>query len=92
MADQAEDTRYPYTYADDYIRILAGYGDGGTKLGRSDASKIIEGVSVAMGIDIREIAERLADYYKANEDDLNARSAKEFLAWRVVLKHQASRG
>jgi transposase len=87
MNPRDEDTRYPYTYADDYIRILAGYGVGGTTISRSDALKIIEGISVAMGIDIREITERLADYYKAHEDDLNARSAKEFLAW-----HQASRG
>lgn len=31
-----QDSRYPYTYAADAIREIAGYKDGSTKLSRSD--------------------------------------------------------
>lgn len=74
-----QDTRYPYTYATNYIRILAGYEVGGTKISRSDASRIIEGISVAMKIDGVELAARLADYFKENEDDLRQKSSQELL-------------
>ena len=74
------DTRYPYTYADDYVRSLAGYGEHGTKLSRSDASQIRSGIALAMGIDDAELARKLADYYKANEDAITDKSVAAFVA------------
>jgi len=57
------DSRYPYTYACDYVRELAGYGDHGTKLSRSEASKIRAGIAAALGIEDEYLARKLADYY-----------------------------
>ena len=64
------DERYPYTYAADYVRSLAGYGEFCTKLSRSDASRIRSGIALALGIDDAELARKLADHYKANEDTI----------------------
>jgi hypothetical protein len=74
------DTRYPYTYAADYVRSLAGYGEGGTKLSRGDASQIRQGIAKALGMDDAELARKLADHYKANEEAITEHSAAEFLA------------
>lgn len=65
------DPRYPYTYAADYVRSLAGYGEQGTKLSRSDASQVRSGIALALGMDDSELANRLADYFKANEDEIS---------------------
>lgn len=75
------DTRYPYTYACDYVRSLAGFGEGGAKISRSDASTIREGIALALGIDDAEIARKLADYYKRNEAEIDARSAAAVTAF-----------
>ena len=65
MPDRTKDPRYPYTYANDYIRGLAGYnGDsmyGGMKLSRSDAGRIREKMAEVMGVDDEELAKKLAD-------------------------------
>lgn len=65
-----EDTRYPYTYACDYIRGLAGKDVDGisTKLSRSDASRIRQGIADALGIDDKYVAEKLAGKFKALYD------------------------
>lgn len=64
-----EDSRYPYTYAADYVRSLAGYGeDGSTKLNRSDASRIRSEIAAAIGMEDAELARKLADRYNANCD------------------------
>jgi hypothetical protein len=75
------DTRYPYTYACDLIRSVAGYRDGGfgTKLSRLDASLIRELFSKVTGLADEHLAEKLADYYKANEEEITDTSVKEFL-------------
>lgn len=78
------DTRYPYTYAADYVRSLAGYESSGTKLSRSDASQVRQGIARALGIDDAELARKLADYYKAREDAITNKSVAEFLATRVA--------
>lgn len=77
---QSTDPRYPYTYACDYIRGLAGYGKGGTNISRGEASAIITGIAQAIGINDEELARKLADYYKANEEEIADKSAQEFLA------------
>jgi hypothetical protein len=73
------DTRYPYTYAADFVRGLAGYGEGGTKLSRSDASQVRQGIADALGMDDAELARKLADYYKANEATLTEKAMRSFL-------------
>lgn len=74
------DPRYPYTYAADFVRGLAGYGENGTtKLSRADASHVRRGIATALGMDDAELARNLADHYKANEDAISEASAKAFL-------------
>ena len=77
------DTRYPYTYAADFVRGLAGYGEGGTKLSRADASQVRQGIAKALGMDDAELARKLADHYKANEDAITDKSVAAFLAARL---------
>ncbi len=77
------DTRYPYTYAADYVRSLAGYGEHGTKLSRSDASQIRSGIAAALGMDDAELACNLADYYRAHEDAITDKSVAAFVAARL---------
>ncbi len=72
------DSRYPYTYACDYLRGLAGYGEGGTKLSRADASQMRSGIAEAIGMSDDELARKLADYYKANQDTLTKKSCEAF--------------
>jgi hypothetical protein len=74
------DTRYPYTYACDFICSLAGHGEEGMKLSRSDASKISSGIAVALGMDDTEMVRKLADHYKANEGEITGKLGREFLA------------
>jgi hypothetical protein len=62
------DTRYPYTYSCDLIRHIAGYNKEGTKLSRSDASKIRELFSKIIGYEDEKLAICLADYYLANHE------------------------
>lgn len=81
------DSRYPYTYACDYLRGLAGYGEGGTKLSRADASQVRHGIAEALGMDADDLARRLADYYQKNKDELTKKSCEEFArsqAWPNV--------
>lgn len=78
------DTRYPYTYAADFVRGLAGYGESGTKISRSDARQIRSGIAAALGMDDTELARKLADHYRANEDSLSKQSTAAFLASRGV--------
>lgn len=73
-------SRHPYTYAADYIRILAGYGEGGTKLSRSDASRIRQGIATAIGMDDADLAARLSAHYQANESALTAMAAEAVAA------------
>lgn len=73
-------SRYPYTYAADFIRGLAGYDKEGTKLSRSDASQIRQGISDALGIDDKILAEKIAEYYIANEESITKNSVDKFIA------------
>lgn len=54
-------SRYPYTYACDFIRSLAGYNKTGTKISRADASIIRSTIAKILGIDDKYLAEKLAD-------------------------------
>jgi len=63
------DSRYPYTYACDYIRSFGPISQEGVVLGRSDASQIRKGIAKALGMDDEELACKLADAQLANEAD-----------------------
>lgn len=66
------DSRYPYTYACDYMRAYGGFDKEGTKMSRSDASKVRSAIAVAIGMTDEELAIKLADHYKANQEAVDA--------------------
>ncbi len=85
-SEVGNDSRYPYTYACDYVRGLAGYGEGGTKLSRSDASQVRRGIAEAIGMADDELARKLADYYKANKDELTKKGCDALAqSWYNVI-------
>ena len=63
------DSRYPYTYAADFIRSHGPVSAEGVILSRSDASKIRKAIAKALGIDNEELAKKLADAELANNQD-----------------------
>lgn len=66
------DSRYPYTYACDFIRNLGPVGGNGVVLSRSDASQIRSGIAQALDIDDEELARKLADAQLKAENDPEA--------------------
>ena len=73
------DTRYPYTYACDLVRMIAGHEGMSTKLSRSDASQIRELFATVTGIDDETLAGMLADYYKANQHQIESDTLHKIL-------------
>ncbi len=71
------DSRYPYTYACDYVRALAEFGEGGMNISRAAAAQVIIGIAGAIGMSDDELARKLAGLYKATEDTLTKCSATE---------------
>ena len=71
MTDQhpLTDSRYPYTYAADFIRAYSPISSEGCVLSRSGASQIREAIAKAIGMDDEELAAKLADAQLANEQD-----------------------
>lgn len=63
------DTRYPYTYAADYIREEVGMRDGSTILSRADAARAIDATAVVFGISAYEFSCKLADAFLAKQED-----------------------
>lgn len=55
-------SRYPYTYAADYIRWLVENPDG-SPISRSTASQIQEVIAEAIGMDRVKLSETLANNY-----------------------------
>ena len=58
-----EDSRYPYTYAADALREIAGYKDGSTKLSRSDAAQIRNHIATILDMCDEDLAKLIADQY-----------------------------
>ena len=83
------DTRYPYTYACDLIRHWAGCDEKGTKLSRSDTSQIRSNIAEIIGIDDKELAKKLADYYLTNEEKLTQEGVEEVLNKLAIFKPPA---
>lgn len=65
---RASDSRYPFTYAADYIRQIAGHTKGGTKLSRADACNIIQQIAKTLGQGYEQTAQKLADKQLAKTD------------------------
>lgn len=64
------DSRYPYTYACDYIRGLGPIHFGeGVVLSRGDCSQIIEGVARALQMTPEELNRKLADAFLKQQED-----------------------
>jgi hypothetical protein len=82
-ASMAEDTRYPYTYACDFIRAIAGYNKGGTKLSRADASQIRTEIAKVLRIPDEKVARKLADYYLAHKEEITEKSARELVSMLI---------
>ena len=73
------DTRYPYTHAADFIRLIAGYGENGTKLSRSDASQIRSKIAEIIEMDDNLLACKLANYYLENREEIDNKSVNAVL-------------
>jgi hypothetical protein len=78
MVESKEDPRYPYTYAADYLRAVAGYNNTGTKISRADASRLCRAITDIAGIGNEWLAQQLADYYLSHQDDITEKSVAEF--------------
>jgi hypothetical protein len=63
-----EDSRYPYTYAADYLRGEVGH-DNGKLISRAAAAVMVDRASKALGIDSSILANALADRYIAKENE-----------------------
>ena len=63
MKRKETDSRYPYTYACDFLRSAAPWDEHGCTMSRSDASQVRQLMSLALGMDDKEVAERLADTF-----------------------------
>lgn len=79
MDERKNNTRYPYTYAADFIRSLGGYDEGGIKLSRSNASQIRQSIASIIGMEDINLAQAIADYYLDHEDEIAQKSTEEFL-------------
>ena len=85
IEEKKKHPRYPYTFCADFIRTLAGYNEGGTKISRSDASHIRSTISKILGLDDEMVAKAIADYYLENEEEISSKSSEELLRiirWR----------
>lgn len=56
-------SRYPYTYACDYLREKVGDDYGKGLISRSAASQIRTAIADVAGLDDHELAEKLADAF-----------------------------
>ena len=72
-------SRYPYTHACDFIRMLAGHNAKGTKLSRADASHIRSTIAEIIGMDDEELAYKLANRELAKTEIDRENEAQEFL-------------
>jgi hypothetical protein len=80
-----EHSRYPYTYACDYMRVYGGDGMQGTNLSRGDASQIRRAIAAAIGMDDHELACKIADYYIENEEKVGQEADRAFKPYMEKL-------
>lgn len=87
------DSRYPYTYACDFIRTYGPISKEGVVLSRSNASQIRQAIAKAIGIPDRELAKKLADAQLANNEDdefLNRQTERLLQAMRPQEDNEES--
>lgn len=60
---EKEDSRYPYTYAADYLRMFVGDDYGKGLISRSAAAAIHHEISRIIGMNEEEMAKKIADKY-----------------------------
>ena len=72
-----EHSRYPYTYACEYLRVkIQSSSYDGKLISRSEASAARKTIADAMGLDDRSVAEALADkFIEENEIDFSSLSS-----------------
>lgn len=64
-------SRYPYTEAYDALRALTEWKDGkGITFSRSEAAQVVLFISKSIGMDEKELAEKIADHQRALEAGL----------------------
>ena len=63
MTKKEDDSRYPYIHACDFVRNAAPWDESGCTMSRSTASQIRALFSLALGVDDKEVAEKLADAF-----------------------------
>lgn len=75
MKDSKEEikkySRYPYTYAYDFLRMTIPYGENGCKLSRSDCAHMCEKICSVFGMSKEDFVEKLADYYIDNKEEID---------------------
>lgn len=74
------DTRYPYTYAADYIRSIPELGRDGVKLSRSEAAQIRQAIAAAIGMPDVDLACKLADLENNKTEADHNKAAEKILA------------
>jgi hypothetical protein len=74
------DSRYPYTYACDFVRMKAGYGPEGLKMSRSEASIVRQEIAKAINMEDAKLAEALADHYLTNQQSIDEESTRRLLS------------
>ena len=75
----SSDSRYPYTYACDFIRSFSEVDDRGVRLSRAEASRIRTGVAEAIGMKDDALARLLADHYLKNQDIIGTKQSAQLL-------------
>jgi hypothetical protein len=76
---KSDDSRYPYTYACDFIRAIAGYDKGGTKISRADASRITSAIADILDMKHHDLACKIADAELGKTEEDKARESRLIL-------------
>ena len=72
-------SRYPFIIAIDYLRDVGGVDKDGLRLNRSDASRMLDAIAIALGWTKDQMAVTLADYAMANSDRLAKEAADRLI-------------
>lgn len=90
--EKKSDSRYPYTYACDLIRNASPWDDSGCIMSRATASQVRQIISLALGIDDKKVAEKLADMFLRyepmihvfNNDTERFKPPENIIAFKIV--------
>ncbi len=79
--NKKDDPRYPWTHAADLLRMIPERDGGSCKLDRGDSSDIRRTISKILGLDDRNVAEKLADYFLENQEEMADKTVKQMQAY-----------